>query len=100
MPRYRLLSETPNAPAGAIVDMPDDWQPHGGCEPLDAAAIRAFWSAGPVPAPLVRQQWSDQLITMPVIYWRAVGDPAHNMFQLTGQGAALGPKHAASMSLP
>ena len=99
MARYRFLADAPDIPAGTVVEMADDWVPHGNCEPLDAAAIQAYWDAGPQPCGLVRAQWSHQVVAPPSVYWRCV-DPATNAYQLTGQGAALGPKNAVGMSLP
>jgi hypothetical protein len=81
------------------MNMPDDFVPHGNCEPLDDAALKAFWDAGPQPCGLVRQQWIGQAVRAPAVFWRCV-DPTTNAFQLTGAGAALGPKIAMGMSLP
>jgi hypothetical protein len=85
--------------AGDIMQTADDWVPSGALDPLDAAAITAFFNAGPQPAPLARAQWSTQFVAAPAVYWRCV-DPSANTYQLTGAGAALGPKIAMGMSLP
>jgi len=74
--------------AGTVAELPTSFVPPAACEPLDAEAARAFFDAGPQPCPLVRQQWSDVLITQyPATYWQRVGK---GEFQLTGLGAALG----------
>jgi hypothetical protein len=83
--------------AGEIITTDDAWVPPGAVEPIDSAAIAAFWRAGPQPCPLVRTQWSTQFVAAPAIYWKRSG----TMWVLTGAGAALGPKaESAAMSLP
>jgi hypothetical protein len=90
--RYYLAGDTAStADVGGA--LPTGWVPSVGVEPLDPAAITAVWNAGPQILGLVRQQWSNIPVSPPTIYWReGVGGVA----QLTGAGAALGPKNFAS----
>jgi hypothetical protein len=103
MAQYRFLADCfvgqSHILAGTTVSMADDWVPHGNCEPIDAAAIRAFWNAGPQLCGVVRPQWSNQVVTLPSCHWQCV-NPVNSMYQLTGAGASLGPKHGLGMSLP
>jgi hypothetical protein len=99
---YKLLADHvlggSVVPAGTTITMPDDWQPSGAVEPIDSVAIQKFWDAGPVPCPLVRAQWSTQVVAAPKIFWKRYDA---NSWVLTGAGEALGPKaESGAMSLP
>ena len=94
MARYRWLQDghTNGAyyHAGDIMQAADDWVPSAAVDPLDAAAVRALYSAGPQTMPLlVRQQWSTQPVSPPVTYWQQI--PGGKLWQLTGLGAGLPP---------
>jgi hypothetical protein len=104
MSTYRLLADCVIGgaviPAGTTVTMPTGgWTPPGCVDPIDANAIQDFWNVGPQPAPLARTQFSTQSVAALQIFWRCV-NPTTNQYQLTGAGAALGPKIAMGMSLP
>jgi hypothetical protein len=97
--QYRLLADCvvghAHILAGTTVSMPDDWVPHGNCEPLDAAALNAFYAAGPQTAGLIRQTWSGIPVGPPATYWRATSLPAVpgasglTSWQLVGLGSNL-----------
>ena len=114
MARYRMLAPhyigTRYFEAGEIVTdigagalLPSGWRPTPGVDPLDAAAIQAFWSAGPIAfasgQPFLGQglwghqggRWTGTPITPPLIYWKP-HDLSEDEYILTGAGAALGPK--------
>jgi hypothetical protein len=69
--------------------LPINWGPSGNCEPLDAPAVNAFYAAGVQPPGLIRQQWSNVPVSVPVTYWRQI--PGGRLWHLTGLGAALAP---------
>jgi hypothetical protein len=76
--------------AGEVCEMRADFIPPGCVEPLDASAVQAFYRAGPQPLGLVRQQWSDLIVThYPATYWKPI-DAAQEHWVLTGLGAHLG----------
>ena len=92
MARYRWISDghvnNTYYHAGDIFTAADDWIPPAAVDPLDAAAVSAFYAAGPQIRPLVRQQWTTRAVNPPVTYWqRASG----NFWELTGLGAGLAP---------
>jgi len=62
-------------------------------DPQDNAAIQAFWNQGPQQCGLIRQQWATRFVAPPAIYWTPF-NLALTQYQLTGAGAALGPKCA------
>jgi hypothetical protein len=81
---------------GAI---PVGWIPTVAVDPLNSAAIQAYWNAGPravasaeysltyySSAPLVPDEPGSK---PPAVQWKAVPGTT-NAFQLTGAGAALG----------
>ena len=105
MAQYRLLADhvigqalvlagtvVATADVGGI--LPTNWQPSGAVDPLDSAAITAFWNQGPhlLPGP-IRPRWATQPVNPPAIYWQPF-NLALTQYQLTGAGAALGPKCA------
>jgi hypothetical protein len=69
--------------------LPANWVPPPAVDPLDTAAVNAFYAAGPQLLGLVRQQWSTQPVSPPTTYWRQL--PGTRMWQLTGLGAGLAP---------
>jgi len=75
--------------AGDVASLPG-WQPSGAVDPIDNAAITAFFNAGPqrLVGP-IRPRWSGQVVSPPAIYWVPI-DLQHGSYQLTGAGAALG----------
>src|SRR5262249_22241145 len=97
MAQYRFLQDAYIAgqyfSAGDVATLSNNFIPPAAVDPLDSAAITAFWNAGPQITPLVRQQWSTQSVAPPAIYWQPF-NLALFQYQLTGAGAALGPKCA------
>ena len=95
MAQYRFLADCfvgqSHVLAGTTVSMADDWVPHGNCEPLDAAALNAFYRAGPQSPGLIRPQWTGQVVNLPVTYWQIVPGTSPTMWRLTGLGANLPP---------
>lgn len=91
---YRLL--TPHhqdgqlLPALSEVTRPAGFVPTLHMEPLDGEAIRAYWDAGPRPSTPPQR-----LATKPKIYWQPIPNVGGSIafYQLTGAGAALGPKN-------
>ncbi len=100
MSRYRFLADhsidgeyyeagTTASTADAGGTLPVGWVPSGNVDPLDTAAVTAFWSAGPYLCGLIRQQWSGIYVAPPVTYWTPTGTPGLREYKLTGLGAAL-----------
>jgi hypothetical protein len=93
MAQYRLLSDFYNNGAyfnaGDVITLPDNFVPSAVFEPLDSAAVTAFYAAGPQPGPLVRAQWVNNPVSMPATYWRQI--PGGRFWRLTGLGAGLAP---------
>jgi hypothetical protein len=75
-------------PAGLL---PANWVPSVNCEPLDAAAVAAYYALGPHPLGLIRQQWSGVPVSPPVTYWVATPGTNPALWRLTGLGANLPP---------
>jgi hypothetical protein len=101
---YRTLSDMVIGggviPAGTTITMPTgSWTPPGCVDPIDSDEIQDFWNAGVQLAPLARTQFSTQPVTAPAIFWKLT-NAASGQYQLTGAGAALGPKYAQGLSLP
>jgi hypothetical protein len=69
--------------------LPSGWKPNGDVDPLDTAAVNAFWAMGPQPLGLVRAQFSTQAVNPPVTAWIATPGPVTS-WRLTGLGAGLG----------
>ncbi len=100
MATYRALQDMwlggnwPYVTAGTILtdgpggNLPNGWVPNGAVDPLDTAAVNAFWAAGPQIPGLIRSQWT--FIAPPVTYWVPTGTPGLRQYKLTGPGAALG----------
>jgi hypothetical protein len=94
MARYRWLQDGHVGDAyyhaGDIMQAADNWLPPAAVDPIDTAAVNAFYSAGPQTFPiLIRQQWSTVPVSPPVTYWRQI--PGGSQWQLTGLGAGLPP---------
>jgi hypothetical protein len=86
--QYFLAGTTAATADVAGGTLPIGWTPSVCVDPLDTAAVNAYWAAGPQLLGLVRQQWSTIPVTPPVTYWRAVGG---GQYQLGGLGAGLPP---------
>lgn len=80
------------------VPVPIGWIPAtGAVDPLTSDAVQALWNVGPTNmanAEIGRQtfivsRWSGTPYSAPSVYWKRL-DAGH--CQLTGAGAALGPK--------
>ena len=104
MARYRFLQDGFVGQfchqAGSVAELPADWVPGPFVEPLDAEAVQAFFEAGPQPCGLIRQQWSDILLTeFPRTYWTPV-DARKTRWRLTGLGEHLGTARSTSDADP
>jgi hypothetical protein len=69
--------------------LPSNFVPPAAVDPLDTAAVNAFYAAGVQFTPLVRQQWSDVQVAPPITYWKPI--PGGPFWQLTGLGAGKPP---------
>jgi hypothetical protein len=100
MAQYRFLQDCYLAGqyfnAGDVATLPNTVIPPAAVDPLDNAAITAFWNAGPQLCGLIRPQWSVQAVGPAAIYWVPF-NLALTQYQLTGAGAALGPKCAGAL---
>lgn len=92
-------------PAGTILtagrEVPSDWQPILGCDPLDGEAAQAFFNMGPRGAagsqPGIAagnlwglDRWTNDPIAPPATYWISVPYAEGIAFRLTGLGQNLG----------
>ena len=69
-----------------------EWIPSGNVEPMDAAAVAAFYAAGPQMPGKVQQQWTGIGVPPPKTRWVAVGGQGQpGLYQLSGLGAGLAP---------
>jgi hypothetical protein len=73
--------------ANAGGTLPNTFIPPGAVDPLDTAAVTAFFNAGPQICGLIRPQWSTQVVTPPVTRW--IPGPGASQMQLTGLGAGM-----------
>ena len=107
MARYRWLQDgyvgTTYYYAGDIAStadvggsLPANFIPPAAVDPLDNAAVTAFYAQGPQATVLVRPQWTGQAAVPAVTYWKPTGLPppafgANGLtsWQLTGLGANL-----------
>jgi hypothetical protein len=71
--------------------LPTGWVPNGNIEPLDAAAVDAFYAAGVQPLGLVRPYFTDDGVRSPVTYWQQVSGTSPPQWKLTGLGASKAP---------
>jgi hypothetical protein len=81
--------------------LPSGWLPTLGVEPVDSAAITAFWNKGPSDfvnwylAMIPFSRWQNAPIAKPLIFWIEFGTPiisSEQQYILTGSGQALGPR--------
>jgi hypothetical protein len=49
--------------------LPTGWVPTGQVDPLDTAAVNAFWAAGPMLCGAIKTQWSNLAVAAPVTRW-------------------------------
>ncbi len=70
--------------------LPTGWVPSGNVDPLDSAALTAFYAAGPQTPGLIRSPWT--YVAPPITYWTPTGTPGLREYRLTGLGAALAAK--------
>jgi hypothetical protein len=91
MAQYRALQDCyiggAYITAGDTVTLPNNFIPPGALDPLDSAAVTAFFNAGPQICGLMRPQWSTQVVVPPVTRW--VPGPGLGQVQLTGLGAGM-----------
>lgn len=71
--------------------LPVDWQPTGGVDPLDQAALSAFYNMGPQAGWPIRQQWAGIGVSPAVTRWM-LADPNTRTYSLTGLGVGLAPR--------
>jgi hypothetical protein len=72
---------------GPAPQLPPNYVPNGCCDALDADGAQKMFNAGPI-APTI-----DAFVPPPACFWRRVsGSNPNVLYQLTGIGAALGPK--------
>ena len=71
--------------------LPVNLPPNGNMEPLDGAALTAFYNQGPQTCGLVRAEWTTQAVNPPATYWKGTAMAGVTMWQLTGLGANLAP---------
>jgi hypothetical protein len=91
MAQYRALQDCyfggAYITAGDTVTLPNSFVPPGALDPLDSAAVTAFFNAGPQLCGLIRAQWATQFVAPPVTRW--VSGPGSNQVQLTGLGSGM-----------
>jgi hypothetical protein len=75
--------------AGETADLPSDFVPGGGMEPLDDAALLAFWRAGPQSIPYV---FNGLRVSPPKTFWKSAPIPGSNLrrYSLSGLGERFG----------
>ena len=83
--------------SGTIITVATSSDPPPAGDPLDVDAIQDVWNFGPRLLPLVRQQFTNIPVTPAAIYWVSVSP---GVYQLTGAGAALGPRAGSLGNLP
>lgn len=103
MASYRLLQDHhvggAHLHAGSVISdgpgglLPKDWHPTAHVDPLDDAAVQAFWNAGVQLPGLMRGQWTGAHVAAPKTYWvpnpnAAPGNP-YREYVLIGLGASL-----------
>ena len=73
---------------GPGAQLPANYVPNGCCDPQDADGAQKMWNAGPI-APTI-----DLFRPPPACFWLVVAGTKSpdRRYQLTGIGAALGPK--------
>ena len=71
--------------------LPAGWQPTGAVDPLDQAAVAAFYNQGPQVGWPVRQQWSGIGVSPAVTRWVLV-DPNSRTYSLVGLGIGMPPR--------
>jgi hypothetical protein len=105
MPTYRALGDIdlgikfPYVQAGSILtdqgpnaNIPKNWVPPFCVEPLDAAALTAFYANGPGPSGPILNHWAGLNVPLPITFWKFVsGSNPNRLYGLTGLGAALPP---------
>lgn len=69
--------------AGETVTL-NDWPPSADVDPLDTAAVQAFYAAGPCLPGLINSRWSGNVISAPATYWYQVSP---DLWALTGLGS-------------
>jgi len=91
MAQYRALQDCyiggAYITAGDVVTLPNAVIPPGAVDPLDSAAVTAFFNTGPQICGLIRARWSTQFVAPPVTRW--VPGPGSNQVQLTGLRAGM-----------
>jgi hypothetical protein len=73
--------------------LPVGWVPSGAVDPVDPAALAAFYAAGPqVPGNPIRTQFTGIDVVPAITFWRRVsGTNPFVLFGLTGLGVNLPP---------
>jgi hypothetical protein len=104
MSSYRFLSDHSIRgqyyPAGTTAStadvggsLPLNWVPSGAVDPVDPAALAAFYAAGPqVPGNPIRTQFTGINVVPAITFWRRVsGSNPNVLYQLQGLGLGLPP---------
>jgi hypothetical protein len=70
--------------------LPVGWVPTGQVDPLDTAAVNAFWAAGPQLTGSIRTQWSNLAVAPPLTRWvdRVIPN-LYREYVLNGLGTGL-----------
>jgi hypothetical protein len=68
--------------------LPAGWIPNNNVDPLDAAAVNAFYAQGPQPLGLVRRQWQSVDVALPVTFWQQTAGTVPAQWTLSGLGAS------------
>jgi hypothetical protein len=73
--------------------LPTGWVPSNNVDPLDPAAVTAFWTAGFQPLGPVLNHWSFVTVAPPITAWIPVAGTSNpnRFYRLGGLGAALPP---------
>jgi hypothetical protein len=70
--------------------LPTGWVPTGQVDPLDTAAVNAFWAAGPMLCGAIKTQWSNLAVAAPVTRWTDRVIPnLYREYVLNGLGTGL-----------
>jgi hypothetical protein len=78
-------ASTADVPGGTL---PTGWVPSANVDPLDTAAVNAFYNQGPAPLGLVRRQWQSNDVALPVTFWQQTAGSVPAKWTLSGLGAS------------
>jgi len=69
--------------------LPAFWVPSPNVDPIDQAAIAAYFAAGPRPRGLIRQHWTAFPVRKPVFNWAQQANGVWSLSGITTQPAGL-----------